>query len=262
MQHDVTLTNNGGTQIFETKTRIKISPGEVANFQVNGDKYNQALANNIQQLNIMLGYEAINYNSIEIEQGGDAGLVVINAAYENKILTYTGGTIDCGGVFGVTPAFGLTRVFNENDVIDIRLPLYSNFEENPFSQIFVLISPHQTISTAIDYQNQSSGAYLSDFTAAGANSGLAFVEAMEGLSSNTLLEITATPRLMGTLTRAGNNLTCDVKNFLTNEITTAISTLPGVTLYLHVVAILDADALVNLDPGQISLTLSKPAILG
>jgi hypothetical protein len=259
VQHDVTLTNTGSTQIFETKTRIKLVPGQVADIRVKGDKYNQGLANNIQQLNALLGYDAVQYVSEPAsEEGGEPDYVLTNASYAYN-LNYTNGTIDFAGDTGIKHAFALSRPLTPGKSVALIWPGFSNGENAPFEQVYLLISPYATVSEAVHYRNQVHGAYVTDLTTSGPNNGIKLFKTVQGESAEVSYEAVDQPltAVEAKLLSAGN-IQFKITDRDSGEIhqETITYTVAGQQMYAHAVMVLREPDYSQVDSSQLFLSLS------
>lgn len=261
VQHDVTLTNTGSTQIFESKTRITLAPGQVADFRVQGDKYNHALASNIQQLNQLLGHDAVTYASEEVNEGGGSDIVLTNALFSNN-LSYTSGTIDFAGATGIKHAFALSRPVTSGKSLNLIWPYYDIDGNSPFEQIYLLISPYASPADAVHYKDQVHGAYVTDYTTSGANNGAKLYKTVQGEAAELIYEAVDQPSTAVKATMLSGNIRWDITNRDNGENHQEVTAyaVDSQQMYGHAVVVLRDPDYTQVDPVQLFVSLSLDGI--
>lgn len=108
---------------------------------------------------------------------GDGGSAsgLINADSLEGNLVYSGGTIAFGGELGTQAAFAYSHALPLGAALQVTWPVFTVSGQQPYEQIFLLLSEHESPVTALQNRSSSTMLLATDKTQAGNNNGL-FVE--------------------------------------------------------------------------------------
>lgn len=190
----------------------------------------------------------------------ESQVTLTNCSYENGLLTYTGGSVDFGFVFGTEKAFGLSKPIAAGYCYAFDLPAYLIDAVNPFAEITTMISSHQNLSQAFQNRNQPICAYTSDFTTDnGENTGLrvGFTSQSGGVMndfeiSNQRLNVKA-----AVAESTFNVFARDLDTNATQMHTTNVVGLLDQPMYLHVLVRLRSPAADGLSNEQLHLSFQE-----
>lgn len=259
---EITLTNSSAFIIVEPLTQVRLQPFEKTVIQVIGNAAYEHIMANINQLNALKS-DVISIETSEPEDGesGNANnWELTNAELSNGALTYTGGSVDFGFIFGTEKAFGLSKRISTGYCYAYDLPTYLVDAVNPFAEITTMISSHQNLSQAFQNRNQPICAYTSDFTTDnGENTGLrvGFTSRSGGVMND--FEI-SNQRLNIKAAVAESTFTVFARDLDTNATqahTTNVVGLLDQPMYLHVLVRLRSPAADGLSNDQFNLSFQE-----